>query len=154
DGVSTGNLVTFGGPVNCGDPQEFFGQSYGDTDGGMMLMVVDGATAKWKSKNDASGTSKTTGNDTCFTLMGKTDSIYTLAAAKKTQNMMTIERTFAFSGAAATQVDNLRAYAPRLNMSVYKNVIFPDSTGALQTIPIANCPFATAQGCEVANWNG
>ena len=154
DGVSTGNLATSGGPVNCGDPQEFFGQAYGDTDGGTMLMVVDGATAKWKSKNAVSGTSKANGSDACFTLMGKTTSVYTMSAGAKAQNMMTIKRTFAFSGAAATQVDNLRAYTPRLNMSVYKNVIYPDSTGALQTVPIANCPFAEAQGCEVANWNG
>ena len=72
DGNSTGNLAMQGGPVNCGDPQEFFGQSYGDSDGGTMLMVVDGATAKWKSKNDTSGSSKTSGKDTCYTLIGKT----------------------------------------------------------------------------------
>jgi hypothetical protein len=154
DGVSTGNLVVSGGPLNCGDPQEFFGQSYGDSDGGTMLMVVDGATAKWTSKNNVSGTSKTKGTDTCFTLMGKTTSAYTMSAGAKAQNMMTIKRTFAFSKAAETQTDNLRAYAARLSMTTYKNVIFPDSTGALQTVPIINCPFAPAANCEIANWSG
>jgi hypothetical protein len=151
NGASTGNLAMQGGPVNCGDAQEFFGESYGDTDGGPLNMVVDGATAKWKSGNDTTGTSKTTGKDACFTLSGKTTTAYSLSAVSKAENRMEIKRTFAFKNA---QSGNLRAYAARLSLTTYKEVIYPDSTGTLQTIAIGNCPFATAQGCEISNWNG
>jgi hypothetical protein len=154
DGTSTGNLATAGGPVNCGDAQEFFGQAYGDSDGGTMLMVVDGASAKWNSKNAASGTSKVSGRDECFTLMGKTTTAYSLSSKSSQESMLAIKRSFAFSDAAASQTDNLRAYAPRFNMNVYSSVIYPDSTGALHVLPIGNCPFAGAQGCEIADWNG
>jgi hypothetical protein len=150
-GTSTGNLAVAGGPVNCGDPQEFFGASYSDSDGGPLGMIVNGASAKWTSKNDTSGTSKTTGKDACFTLSGRTTTAYSLSSSSRAESMMKIERTFAFKNALS---GNLRAYAARLSLNIYNEVIYPDSTGTLQTIALNSCPFATASGCEISNWNG
>jgi hypothetical protein len=86
DGVSTGNIVANSGGSNCGDPQEFFGQSYGDTDGNNLLMVVLGASAKWKQNDDLGGTSKTTGENLCVPLGGKTTTAYSLSAHKNLEN--------------------------------------------------------------------
>jgi predicted ribosomally synthesized peptide with SipW-like signal peptide len=49
-----------GGPF-CDDPLEFFGQSYGDMDGGGLYLAIAGSSASWTQKSTASGTSKTTG---------------------------------------------------------------------------------------------
>src|SRR5262249_34404220 len=65
DGVLSGNYVANGGPPDCGDPQEFFGEAYSDSDSFVLLMVVAGASAEWNQGNETSGTSKTTGKDTC-----------------------------------------------------------------------------------------
>jgi hypothetical protein len=151
DGVSTGNLAVAGGGVNCGDPQEFFGQAYSDLDGGTPLFIVQGSQAKWKPKGDAQGTSKANGKDDCLTLNGKTTSVYTLGGSSKLESAMKIERTFTFGTDGSA---NLRAYAPRVSMSVYATVVYANGAGDIQTFPITNCPFATASGCEISDWNG
>jgi hypothetical protein len=149
DGVQSGNFVSAGGPTDCGDPQEYFGQSYGDNDGTNLFMVVAGANARWKSSSASSGTSKTTGKDSCFTLSGKTTTAYSLSAAPKQVSEMTIKRTFAFASDASF---NLRAYVPRISDGVYLTEYYQDSAGVVQTANLANCPALPT--CEISDWNG
>ncbi|HEX3665062.1 MAG TPA: hypothetical protein VHU23_07510 [Rhizomicrobium sp.] len=154
DGTATANLAVAGGPVNCGDPQEFFGESYGDLDDRALELIANGSSAKWKQKKATSGTSKTNGKDTCTALLGKTTTVYSLADGDSTQNMMKIKRSFAFASGAQANTENLRGYVPRVSMNTFVDVIYLDSEGALQTVNIGNCPFATETNCEISDWNG
>ena len=149
DGVLSGNYVANGGPPDCGDPQEFFGEAYSDSDSFVLLMVVAGASAKWNQANDTSGTSKTTGKDTCFILSGKTTTDYSLDATDAKASEMTIKRTFAFTTDANL---NERAYAARLPNAVYSTVLYPDSTGTVQSVDVFNC--GALPNCEISDWNG
>lgn len=149
DGVQSGNFVSAGGPPDCGDPQEFFGQSYSDSDSDLLLMVVAGTDAKWKSANDTSGTSKTTGKDTCFILSGRTTTVYTLNVTAAKQSMMNIKRTFSFTTDAN---NNLRAYAARLPNTIYSTVLYPDSSGKVQSVNLFGC--GALPSCEISDWNG
>lgn len=149
DGVQTANLVAAGGPPDCGDPQEFFGEAYSDSDSFILFMVVAGANAKWNQTNDTSGTSKTTGKDTCFTLSGKTTTDYALDVADTKVSEMTIKRVFNFTADANL---NMRAYAARLPDAIYSTVLYPDSTGAVQSVDVFNC--GALPTCEISDWNG
>jgi hypothetical protein len=149
-GQATSNLAVSGGGPYCGDPLEFFGQSYGDVDGGGLYLVIAGSSAKWTQKSAASGTSKTTGTDTCAQVVGKTTTAYSLGSGLAVENMMKIKRTFDFSGAALDNTNNLRAYVPRVSVSTYYEVVYPDSTGALQSFDVDECSTA----CEISDWNG
>jgi hypothetical protein len=149
DGVLSGNYVANGGPPDCGDPQEFFGESYSDSDSFILFMVVAGASAKWDQTNALTGTSKTTGKDTCFTLSGKTATTYSLDTDDTKMSQMTIKRTLTFTADANL---NMRAYAARLPNAVYATVLYPDSTGAVQTVNLFNCGALPA--CEITDWNG
>lgn len=153
DGATTGSYVSNSGAGPCNDPQEFFGQSYGDVDGTTLLMVVAGTSAKWKQGDTfLQGTSKTKGTDECAALSGKTTTVYSLTAAKALVNTLKIVRTFRFSAAAKDQNYNLRAYAPRLPNSKYKTILYPDAAGAIQTLNLFNCPVAGS--CTISDWNG
>jgi hypothetical protein len=112
-------------------------------------MVVAGTNAKWRSNNAISGTSKTTGKDTCFALSGRTTTAYSLSASPKQVSEMTIKRTFAFTADATY---NLRAYAARLPDSVYATVLYPDSTGTVQSVNVFGC--GALPSCEITDWNG
>jgi hypothetical protein len=149
-GVATPNLAVSGGGPYCGDPLEFFGQSYGDVDGGGLYLVIAGSSAKWTQRTGASGTSKTTGMDSCATVVGKTTTSYSLGSGAAVQNMMKIKRTFDFDASAQSNTNNLRAYVPRVSVSIYYDVIYPDSTGALQSFNVDECSSA----CEISDWNG
>jgi len=149
DGVLSGNYVANGGPPDCGDPQEFFGEAYSDSDSFLLLMVVAGASAKWDQVNETSGTSKTTGKDTCFILAGKTTTAYTLDATDTKVSEMTIKRTFNFTADANL---NERAYTARLPDATYSTVLYPDSSGVVQSVNLFDCGALPA--CEISDWNG
>jgi hypothetical protein len=149
-GMATPNLAVSGGGPYCGDPLEFFGQSYGDVDGGGLYLVIAGSSANWTQKSAASGKSKTAGTDTCFPVVGKTTTSYGLGSGSAVENMMKIKRSFDFDASALNNTNNLRAYVPRASMSIYYEVIYPDSTGTLQSFNVDECSTA----CEISNWNG
>src|SRR5215471_5719776 len=46
-GTPRSNFVANGGPIQCGDPIEFFGQSYGEPEGTTPSAVVAGTTSAW-----------------------------------------------------------------------------------------------------------
>ncbi len=153
-GNSTGNLASNGGPASCGDPSEFFGESYDDHDFAGLFLVNVGATATWKSNNAVSGTSKTTSKDACLTLSGKTTTSYQLSSSKAKVNEMRIQRTFKFNSQVQSEPYNIRAYVMRLPLSTYTTVLYPDAAGDIKTLNVLSCPMAQAQGCEISDWNG
>ncbi len=144
------DYVSNGGAAKCGDPSEFFGQSYGDVDGATLLMVVQGAAARWTSADQFHGTSQTRGGDACATLSGRTNTAYTLFTASTRHNMVKVVRTFTFSKAARNQAFNLRAYAPRLSLNGYNSVMYSTSTSSAFRFPVSDCPTA----CVRADWDG
>ncbi|HEY1707018.1 MAG TPA: hypothetical protein VGG10_02045 [Rhizomicrobium sp.] len=149
-GASTGNLVAAGGPVSCGDPSEFFGQSYSDVDGGTLIMVFPGATSTWKENAAGNfGTATVTG-DTCLALSGLTTTQYFLTTTPSTVNAMEIRRTFQFNTSAASESYNLRAYVPRLPLATYGTVLIPNHKGKVKTMHATSCPTS----CKITDWNG
>jgi hypothetical protein len=150
NGSSTGNLVSQGGPVSCGDPAEFFGESYSDVDGGSLVVVVAGSASTWRENPAGStGTAVETGN-TCAALSGLATTLYSLTTTPATINAMKIHRAFTFNATAASQNYNLRAYVPRLPRATYVNVLIPNRKGKVKTMPVLNCPTS----CKVTEWNG
>ena len=154
-GTSVTNYVTSGGPLHCGDPQEFFGEAYGDYgtsgDTGVPIphAVVPGVTSIW------SGTAATHGSTAIRTLVGcdgpldaKTRTQYTLFTQPGLVNSLKIVRSFTF--ARHPSAGNLRAYVPRLQLAVYPVVYAPDATGVVQTYNVNACPL----NCTETNWNG
>jgi hypothetical protein len=149
-GTPTGNLASNGGPLHCNDPQEFFGQSYGDSGNATPYFVVAGTESKWTkgAKAQLAGGSKVKSLTSCdVTLDGLTTTQYSLSKKATTINQLHIARVFAF---AATETSGtLRAYVPRLPLASYPVVLLPDSTGVVQQYNAGNCGF----NCEVSDWN-
>ena len=54
-GVTRNNYTAAGGPSHCGDPQEFFGQSYGEPEGTCPLMVFGGVHDTWAGTTGLKG---------------------------------------------------------------------------------------------------
>ena len=134
DGASTGNVVSAGGPINCGDPAEFFGMSYGEPDGSGLLMIIQGSKGTWsEASSGLAGTSKTSGKDVCAQLSGKTVTKYKLQTTAATVNALRISRTFTFNNHALSQLYNLRAYVPRFSYSKFTTVLVPRADGSIQT---------------------
>jgi len=155
-GKTTPNLVSNSQLPGCGDPGEFFGESYGDTDNGTLLMVWSGASSTWTSTSGTSGVSTLSGEEGngCGKLIGQTTTAYTLGAYAAAKNEMKITRTFTFfSPDGVQQTDNLRAYVPRVDVSKYNTVVYLDSKGMPQTVSVSTCPTASSK-CEIADWNG
>ncbi len=150
-GTTVTNWVTSGGPLHCdGDPQEFFGEAYGDNgDEGVPLphAVTPGVISKWKGKKATSGKTAIKSLQTCDdTLDARTNTHYSLS--KKAASAMQITRTFDFS--KKTSTGNMRAYVPRLPLGTYAIVYAPNAAGVVQTYNVVNCPL----NCTVTDWNG
>jgi hypothetical protein len=152
DGTPVTNLVTSGGPQHCGDPQEFFGEAYGDNgDIGVPLpnAVIAGVTSVWKGTKPTKGTTTISSLQSCDeTLDAKTTTNYTLGAGKKGENGLKITRTFNFS--KKTSTGNMRAYVARLPLATYPMVLMPNAAGVVQTFNANNCPL----NCAETDWNG
>src|SRR5690349_24834408 len=63
-GTVSGNLATRGGSI-CGDSQEFWGQSYGSTEGQTPFLVVAGSAGTWTSPAAGQVLIKTNTPTTC-----------------------------------------------------------------------------------------
>ncbi|HEX2590686.1 MAG TPA: hypothetical protein VHL34_04295, partial [Rhizomicrobium sp.] len=149
-GTPSPNLVAPGGPIQCGDPSEFFGQAYGETDSTEMHMVWQGSTGTWtEDANGMSATSVTKGKSNCTPLSGTTTTLYNLSTGAKHINAVKITRTFVFNKHAESVSADLRAYAPRLPLATYSKVLAPDVSGVVQTYDPHTCPV----GCPIANWS-
>jgi hypothetical protein len=152
DGAAVSNYVTSGGPQHCGDPQEFFGEAYGDNgDQGVPLpnAVVGGVTSTWKGKKATSGKTTIKSLESCDeTLDAKTNTSYAMFTSKKTINELRIIRTFNFS--KKTSTGNMRVYVPRLPLNTYPIVLIPNAAGVIQTFNASNCPL----NCTITDWDG
>jgi hypothetical protein len=129
------NIAASGGGY-CGDPGEFWGQSYGNADGQGPGPVVAGSRGDWVPRGGRSLEISSASPTTCS---GDTPPIpvrtrYTFFDQGPAAGMVRVERRFSF---AANQQDysvqGVRAYVPRLPSGTYNQEIFPDATGASLT---------------------
>jgi hypothetical protein len=142
------NYVANGGPLHCNDPQEFFGQAYGDS-GLEPYAVITGTQSKWKAKNALAGKTTVTSTTSCeFTLDALATTAYALSNKPGLRNTLKITRTFKFKTPDAA--GNLRAYVPRLPITPYTTVYAPDQNGIVQTYNAGGC----AGACMLTDWNG
>jgi len=151
-GATVANYVTSGGPLHCGDPQEFFGEAYGDTgDIGVPLpnAVIGGVTSTWSGAAATTGHTAVKSLTSCDeTLDAKTKTQYTLFTKPALVNTLKITRTFRFATHPAA--GNMRAYVPRLQLGIYPNTLLPNAAGIVQSYQVSGCPL----NCIVTDWNG
>jgi hypothetical protein len=150
-GTARSNFVANGGPICGGDPIEFFGQAYGEPEGTSPLAVVAGATSTWTQKNATSGKAATKGVYCNGKQDVRTTTAYKVYTSKARRNEFSVARTFKFG--AKTPVftgHGVRAYVPRLPVTIYPIVIWPNASGsALLTADSRSC----GGDCEVTDWN-
>jgi hypothetical protein len=154
------NLVANSGAGGCnGDPQEFFGQSYGEPEGTNPLIVYAGATATLSNQTTTSMTSTTTGFITCNcgnSTPGDAPATTTynvFPAGDPNANEVRISRTIEFSTATPVYsgTHGVRGYVARLPIGTYGAVLYPNAAGtAINTASAAACP----GDCEESDWNG
>ena len=153
NGKVTGNLIAEGGPAQCTDPIEFFGQSYGAPEGTLPIPVVGGHLAKF-SGTKTSGTISSKPKD-CF---GNPQMPVTTAWTMFTGTQASeakISRTLGFDETTPLFNDlGVRPYVPRLHIGDFVDVIYPNGAGTATTT-------ANAGGCggdcfvaKGADWNG
>lgn len=153
-GAAVQNWVANGGPLHCNDPQEFFGQAYGEPEGAWPPMVIAGYTSTWSGSRPRNGKSKTTGaqcggdpSPPALTTTG-----YKVFGSGGQVNEMQVTRKFLFG--AGTPVFNgkgLRAFVPRLPAAVYGNVVVPRADGSGSYIVQS---WTCTTDCEISDWNG
>ena len=149
NGTSTGNLAANGGPLHCNDPQEFFGQAYGESGDAHPYLVVGGSTAHWKGRSALAGKTKVAVKKVCdYVPDGATKTSYALSTAAARISQLTVQRVFDFK--VANSSGNIRAYVPRLPIGTFSKVLWPNAAGVLQTGDVGGC----SSNCEVDDWNG
>lgn len=153
-GVVVTNLVANGGPLHCNDPQEFFGQSWGEPEGTTPLMIFGGSVSTWKGSKPTSGAT-TTSLTKCADFgppAAITRSSYKVYTSAGQRNQMLVTRRFLFdANTPQFSGHGLRAYAPRLPIGVYNQVLIPNAAGtAINTVDAQAC----GGDCEVTDWNG
>jgi hypothetical protein len=163
NGNSTGNLVANSvSNATCGEPPAFFGQSYSDnTDASKgaagPFFVTPGVQSSFAGNLASTKTITNIQADQCLAapqgykvtrLDGTTETHYTLSRQANLVNAVRVSRTFFFRHNVPS--NNFKVYIPRLNEAIYKTVIIPDSTGALNNYDPTTCPY----GCDISNWNG
>jgi hypothetical protein len=151
-GTSRSNYVASGGPSHCGDPQEFFGQSYGEPEGTLPLMVFGGIASTWTGTGALKGSAATSLTGYCDTApSAKTKTTYKLSTSAGQASEMQITRSFLFN--ASTPVftaHGLRAYVARVPLGAYPTVLAPNAAGTtVNTYNSGGC----GGDCEITDWN-
>lgn len=153
-GAHVSNFVSNGGPLHCNDPQEFFGQAYGEPEGTSPLMIFGGSVSTWKSTKSSSGSTKTTvakcpdfGPPSALTA-----SHYQVFGSKSKSNEMLVTRRFLFgANTPLFSGKGLRGYVPRLPIGVYNQVLIPNAAGTgINVVDARGC----GGDCEITDWNG
>src|SRR5262249_12330501 len=141
--TQTGNLVANGGGAPCGDPVEFFGESYAAPEGiTEPAQVADGSRGTFKSKSTkAKIKSQFTGCG--HTGFDKVATKYTVSPeTSASRNEIAITRKLGFkkdTGVISSMV-GVRPYVPRLPVSTYNTVLFPNAANtALNTAFASSC---------------
>jgi hypothetical protein len=127
-GTQSSNLAAAGGSATCGDPSEFFGESYAAPENNQPVPVFEShvATGSVKkgvlkvkgAKKDCDGNTQTPTVSTSYSV-GSTG----LAAS-----VLTVTRTFSLQGKSYPGAVGIRPYIPRLPESLYSEVLYPNAT--------------------------
>lgn len=155
-GSSTGNLASnaTGGPFQCNDPDEFFGEAEGYPDEGQAPeMVTVGEVSTWHGTTSLKGSisTKKKGCKGATQVSALTTSAYSLSSKANTVNSVKIVRTFKFGPTTPIFTNTgLRAYMARVPISVYHYTILPNAAGAITVYDANNC----SSPCSVTDWNG
>lgn len=150
---STGTLganISAGGGGYCGDPAEFWGQSYGNEDSHGPGSVVGGHRGTWVARShrtiEINGATPTicSGDNPSVPVRTR----YTFFDQGAAANQVRIERRWAFPGNEITSnpAQGMRTYVPRVPYGTYNQEIYPNSGGtALVTDGVGEA--------IVTNWN-
>jgi hypothetical protein len=155
DGGVRSNYVAVGGPLHCGDPQESFGQSYGEPEGTTPLFVYAGLVSTWKGNKPTKGKTATHATGNCADYGPPSElarTSYKLSNANAQINELQVSRTFEFNaGTPVYSGHGVRAYVPRVPLAAYRYVLALNAAGTtLQTFDSAGC----GGDCELTDWNG
>lgn len=137
------NYVAEGGGSCTGssDPQEYFGQAYGDAGD----FVIRGQSGSWTSTG-STATISSVGNPSCGGTTTTVSTGYVIEDTSAYQNEVQVTRTFHFGTTAAT-TGSLRAYVPRLPIGVYSSVLYPSTSGSVTSTG------TSADGAIVGDWD-
>jgi hypothetical protein len=147
-GTVVENYITQADPA-CNDPVEFFGEAYGNGANAVPYAVIRGVTSTWTGTSATRGRTSITSLSACgASLDTTTKSTYVLSNNRTLVNTLKITRSFKFVRAAS--MGDFRPYVVRVPLGNYPYTIYPDSTGAVQTVSAGSCGF----DCIVTDWNG
>jgi len=153
NGTRTANLIAEGGGGACGDPLEFFGQSYGAPEGTPPGPVVAGHRAKFSGTKTA-GTVTGKPKDCLGNPEMPVTTAWTMFTGTQASEAK-ISRTLGFDKTTGMFNDvGVRPYVPRLHVGDFVNVIYPNGAGtAVTTVNAGSCGGDCLIGVD-ANWNG
>jgi hypothetical protein len=135
--------------IQCDDYLEYFGEAYGNGSNAVPYAVIQGVTGTWTGASPTKGRTAIKSLSACgASLDTTTKSTYTLSNDRKLVNTLKITRNFKFIKAAS--MGDFRPYVVRIPLGNYPDTIYPDSTGAVQTVSAGTCNY----GCVVTDWNG
>jgi hypothetical protein len=154
------NLVANAGPGGCAsDPIEFFGQSYGEPEGTLPVIINAGTGATLSNQTTTSMTSTTSGVVTCSCgnnspADAASVTVYNVfPAGDPNVNEVRVSRTLEFNSSTPvfSGAHGVRGYVARLPLGTYGTVLIPNAAGtAINTMQAGNC----SNDCEVTDWNG
>jgi hypothetical protein len=132
-GTVSGNLAVRGGSLCGGDAQEFWGESYGSTEGQTPFLVVAGTAGAWTSPAAGQVRIKTNTPTSCGDTHIPITTTYTFFGSGPQANEIKVQRTFPFKTHpfANPGQEGLRTYVPRLAASTYNQVLFPNPSQKL-----------------------
>ena len=147
-GATVSNYIAQGG-LACNDAVEFFGQAYGDGSDSRPYGVIDGVPSNWTGTGSTKGKTAIKSATACsYTLDMTTRTSYALSTSASMVNALNLTRKFTFS--AAPSDGDLRAYVTRVSLANYPYVIYPNTSGVLETVNANSCSF----NCLTTDWNG
>jgi len=116
----------------CSDSQEYWGQSYGSTEGQQPFLVIGGSAGTWTSPAAGQVLIKTNTPATCGTHIPVTTT-YTFFGPGAHVNEIKVMRVVPFGTHhyANPSQEGLRDYVPRLPAGTYNQVLYPDSSQKL-----------------------
>jgi hypothetical protein len=152
DGATTANVTASGGPATCGDPPEFFGESYGAPEGTSPGPVVAGSRSSLAHCGlDFSITAAAADCNQIAQLPVFTE-YHFYEGAKASQIRVT--RTLGFDQTSPKYTGvGVRVWQPRVPLAVLPNVVYPNDNNAMTTVPANACPGDCVTPIGDA-WNG
>ncbi|MFI5028178.1 MAG: hypothetical protein ACHQCF_04250, partial [Solirubrobacterales bacterium] len=150
-GGALGPNISASGGGGCGDPAEFWGQSYGNEDSHGPGSVVAGSRGTWIAHGHRTIEINSAAPTVCS---GDNPSVpvrtrYTFFDQGAASNEVRIERRWSFPSGEITSnpAQGMRAYVPRVPYGTYNEEIHPNSDGtSLVKEGVCNV-------CVQTNWN-